>query len=137
MEICNKCNTTKPKDQKNCTVCEHSEKNIATTQKPSESNTPNHPAINVVVNNANTMIGNEQGYGLFSSKKRAVALLLCVILGGLGIHRFYLGKTITGLIWFFTFGIFGLGWLIDTISLLTNGMRDGQNLPLRADWSFS
>lgn len=35
------------------------------------------------------------------------------ILGFTGAHRFYFGKPVTGTIWFFTFGLFGIGWLID------------------------
>lgn len=33
--------------------------------------------------------------------------------GFTGAHRFYYGKPITGTIWFFTFGLLGVGWLID------------------------
>ncbi len=35
------------------------------------------------------------------------------IFGFTGAHRFYYGKPVTGTIWFFTFGLLGLGWLID------------------------
>ena len=35
------------------------------------------------------------------------------IFGFLGAHRFYYGKPVTGTIWFFTFGLLGIGWLID------------------------
>ncbi|MBA3981496.1 MAG: hypothetical protein C0462_12940 [Alcanivorax sp.] len=35
------------------------------------------------------------------------------LFGFLGAHRFYYGKPITGTIWFFTFGLFLIGWIID------------------------
>lgn len=38
---------------------------------------------------------------------------LCWLFGFMGAHRFYYGKQITGTIWFFTLGLFGIGWLID------------------------
>ena len=38
---------------------------------------------------------------------------LAWIFGFIGAHRFYYGKQITGTIWFFTFGLLGIGWLVD------------------------
>jgi len=35
------------------------------------------------------------------------------LFGFTGAHRFYYGKPITGTIWFFTFGLLGIGWIID------------------------
>ncbi|QQL45880.1 TM2 domain-containing protein [Sulfuriroseicoccus oceanibius] len=35
------------------------------------------------------------------------------IFGFLGAHRFYYGRQITGVIWFFTLGLLGIGWIID------------------------
>jgi TM2 domain-containing membrane protein YozV len=35
------------------------------------------------------------------------------IFGFTGAHRFYYGRQITGTIWFFTFGLFFIGWIID------------------------
>lgn len=42
------------------------------------------------------------------------------IFGFIGAHRFYYGKQITGTIWFFTLGLFFIGWIIDL--LLIPGM---------------
>jgi TM2 domain-containing membrane protein YozV len=35
------------------------------------------------------------------------------IFGFMGAHRFYYGKQITGVIWFFTLGLFFIGWIVD------------------------
>ena len=35
------------------------------------------------------------------------------LFGFMGCHRFYYGKRITGTIWFFTFGLLFIGWLVD------------------------
>ncbi|ENI2509090.1 NINE protein, partial [Pseudomonas aeruginosa] len=43
---------------------------------------------------------------------KAIGYLLWIF-GFTGSHRFYYGKPITGTIWFFTFGLFFIGWIID------------------------
>lgn len=43
---------------------------------------------------------------------KAIDYLLWIF-GFTGSHRFYYGKPITGTIWFFTFGLFFIGWIID------------------------
>ena len=35
------------------------------------------------------------------------------IFGVFGAHRFYYGKPISGVIWFFTLGLLGIGWIVD------------------------
>lgn len=47
-----------------------------------------------------------------------VAFFLCFFLGYLGAHKFYEGKNGMGILYLFTIGLFGIGWLIDTFSLL-------------------
>jgi TM2 domain-containing membrane protein YozV len=42
-----------------------------------------------------------------------VAWLLLTFLGLLGVHRFYLGKWLTGLLYLLSAGLFGLGYLYD------------------------
>jgi uncharacterized membrane protein HdeD (DUF308 family) len=53
-------------------------------------------------------------------------VFMTIFLGGIGIHKFYAGKTGMGLIYFFTFGLFYFGWFFDILSALlqradTNG----------------
>jgi serine/threonine protein kinase len=67
-----------------------------------------------------------------SAYKRTTALILSILgLFGLhGIQRFYVGKIGTGCLWFFTFGLFGIGQLIDVIMILSGSFRDCYGLPL-------
>ena len=58
-----------------------------------------------------------------SGKNQIVALVLAIFLGFLGIHRFYLGYTGMGVLYIFTLGLVGIGWLIDIILLIIpNGL---------------
>ena len=59
-----------------------------------------------------------------SDKSRLVTLLLGGYLGMFGGHRFYVGKTGTGIIWLLTFGLFTIGWLVDTILIITGNFYD-------------
>ncbi len=54
-----------------------------------------------------------------------VAWILLTFLGLFGVHRFYMGKWLTGLLWLVTAGLFGLGWLYDLWTL--NGQVDAIN----------
>ena len=51
------------------------------------------------------------------SKSYTLAWVALTFLGIFGIHRFYLGKWITGLIWLFTCGLFLFGLLYDLRTL--------------------
>jgi hypothetical protein len=59
-----------------------------------------------------------------SEFNRLAALLLCLILGFLGIHRFYVGKVGTGLLWLLTLGFLGVGQIFDLILIATGEFRD-------------
>ncbi|MCD8129238.1 MAG: NINE protein [Oscillospiraceae bacterium] len=90
------------------------------------------PQINITNTsaNVNTNQNNVGGVIMPGQKSRVVALLLCLFLGYLGIHRFYVGKVGTGILWFFTAGIFGIGWLIDFLMILFGGFKDNWGRPL-------
>jgi TM2 domain-containing membrane protein YozV len=59
----------------------------------------------------------------------STAWILLVFLGPLGIHRFYQGKILTGLLYLVTGGLLGIGWLYDLLTL--NGQIDELNRPGR------
>jgi TM2 domain-containing membrane protein YozV len=59
-----------------------------------------------------------------SPKSRLAALLLCLFLGGLGVHRFYVGKIGTGVAMIFTLGGLGIWILIDLIMIVVGNFRD-------------
>ena len=59
-----------------------------------------------------------------SDKSFIATLLLCVFFGFLGIHRFYVGKIGTGLIWLFTGGLFGIGYITDIVLITAQTFED-------------
>lgn len=70
---------------------------------------------------ANFIKGNEIK---ISSKSRLVVTLLSGLLGTLGIHRFYLGKVGTGILYLLTGGIFGIGAFVDFLMALFGEAKD-------------
>ena len=57
-------------------------------------------------------------------KSKLIAILLCFFLGSLGIHRFYLGYTIIGVIQLLTFGGFLIWVIVDLIRLTIGSLKD-------------
>ena len=81
-------------------------------------------------NNTNTTIVVENQEDELSSpaiaadgKSQIIALVLCALVGGIGIHRFYLGYTWQGIVQLLTLGGCGVWALIDLIRIITGDLQ--------------
>src|SRR5712691_5100352 len=63
-------------------------------------------------------------------KSWIATVLLCQFLGTLGVHRFYTGRFITGILQLLTFGGFGIWVLVDLIMIISGDFKDSYNRPL-------
>ena len=108
LKFCKFCGEKIPNDAVICTKCGRQVEEI----KQSE-------AQQIVINNNNNVVANataiNRGYG-GRAKNKWISLALCVftVCG----HKFYEGKIGMGLIYLFTGGLFGIGWIVDIVILL-------------------
>ena len=111
-KFCKYCGGRIPEDAVLCTLCGRQVEEIRRDA----------PTPQVVINNANTNSNvNENANNAFAASRRRskwTAFFLCLFLGWLGAHKFYEGKTGTGVLYLLTVGLFGFGWIIDCIALL-------------------
>lgn len=66
-----------------------------------------------------------------SDKSWTVLFLLCFFFWPLGLHRFYAGKKTSGIIYIFTMGCFGFGYVIDLILILSGKFTDQVGRPIK------
>lgn len=59
-----------------------------------------------------------------------VALVLSILLGELGVDRFYTGSIMLGVLKLLTFGGCGIWWIIDIILIVTGSYKDAYGRPL-------
>ena len=67
-----------------------------------------------------------------SEKSFVATLILCILLGGLGVHRFYVGKIGTGILMLLTFGGLGIWTLVDIIVIAVGNFKDSNGLPIKS-----
>lgn len=65
------------------------------------------------------------------TKDWMTTFLLCLFCGGLGVHRYYVGKIGTGILYTLTAGLFGIGYLVDFIKILCGKFRVGVRTVVR------
>jgi TM2 domain-containing membrane protein YozV len=61
-----------------------------------------------------------------SSRSFNVTFVLLLFFGLLGVHRFYVGRPWSGLLYLCTFGFWGFGVLLDLVMLVTGRFTDGR-----------
>ena len=108
-KFCKYCGEKIPEDAVICIKCGRQVENLKGDQ-------PN-VVINNTNTNTNTVRNTTTGY-VGKKKNKWVALLLCFFLGVVGAHKFYEGKIGMGILYLFTVGLFGIGVIVDFISLL-------------------
>ena len=103
---------------------------VATVKYPTQSSTHAVKSSTVVskkaavnaISYANTKVvkkNADPGEG----KSQMIALILCIFVGVLGIHRFYLGYTVEGVLMLFTGGGCGVWALIDLIRIIMGDLK--------------
>lgn len=115
MKFCKHCGGKIPEDAVLCTHCGRQVEEIKSQAQQQPSIVINNDNNNV---NSNSNVNQNGMMGYARPKNKWVALLLCVFLGFLGGHKFYEGKAGLGVLYIFTFGLFGIGVIVDFITIL-------------------
>jgi ribosomal protein L37AE/L43A len=99
---CPVCGEESPEDIFYCLSCGY--------QFPDPPRSPQYEDFNAVAKKVQRMTG--------TWRNKWVSLVLCIFFGWLGIHRFYEKKLFTGIIYLCTFGLFGIGCIVDIVRLI-------------------
>ena len=108
-KFCKFCGEKIPEDAILCTKCGRQVEEMKKGSDPQQ----------IVINNSNNNVNTNVNAGIgVKPKNKWVALALCICLGYFGAHKFYEGKSGMGVLYLFTFGLCGIGWIVDIILIL-------------------
>ena len=114
-KFCKFCGTKIPNDAVVCSSCGRQVEELkGAGQQPAAM-------PNIVINNSNmnsNINTNQMNVPGRQMRNKWVALVLCIFLDYLGGHKFYEGKVGMGILYIFTFGLFGIGVFVDFITIL-------------------
>lgn len=108
-KFCKFCGVKIPIQAVICPSCggQVEELKVATSQQP------------IIINNTNTNTNTNYVGGVGGRmRSKWTAFFLCLFFGYLGAHKFYEGKVGMGILYLFTLGLCGFGWIIDALILL-------------------
>lgn len=93
---------------------------------------PNITITNANNNNNNMNMNMNPGFMGAPHKSKMTALVLCCLgfFGIAGLHRMYIGKAGSGVLYLLTYGLCGVGTIIDLIGILSGGFKDNFGQPL-------
>jgi TM2 domain-containing membrane protein YozV len=69
-----------------------------------------------------------------AKQKWALTFFLCLFGGFLGLHRFYTGHLIIGLLQLLTLGGLGIWWFLDILTILINRFKNNEGLLVQRRW---
>lgn len=103
-------------------------KDVATELKGGRLSLKEKIALKIFGKKISSKITSPASSSSAGDKSQVVALILVVLVGGLGIHRFYLGYTWQGIVQLLTLGGCGIWALIDLIRICTGSLqpKDGE-----------
>ncbi len=112
-KFCKYCGQKIPMDAVVCTKCGRQVEELRTSSSPSSGGMN----MNVNIQNSAPLAGNRSFVPYKKPLSKWTAFFLCLFFGWLGAHKFYEGKNGMGVLYLFTFGLLGIGIVIDLISL--------------------
>lgn len=111
LKFCKHCGSKIPEDSAVCTKCGRQVENIGY----SGGVTINNAATSSSSASATAQAVNTERKRRRKEINKKTALILCILFGYFGAHKFYEGNAGLGILYLLTFGLCGIGWIIDII----------------------